>query len=136
MNRTPTQWPAVLFLLLAAAVIAPPARAADANAPADAPPAKGGARDKPKPHAPDPNASPKANAVEAVLEKFDTARDQIVAHHQALIDQLAAAKTDTERKAVVDEMRNDQAALQDQARQTARDIRNELQALRRQRPGA
>lgn len=137
MNRTPSPFRTAAFLAVAATLIAATSTvcAASANNPNGSNTANDNSHGGPKAHAPDPNASASSNAVQAVLQKFDSARDQMVAHRQALVDQLAAAKTEAERKAVVDEMRNDQAALQDQARSAAREIRAELQALRRQRSG-
>jgi hypothetical protein len=89
----------------------------------------------PSPHTPNPNASAKSNAIQAILQKFDASRDQLVTTRQALVDRLATATTDAERQAILAQLREDQKAMQEVQRATAKEIRNELQTLRRQRTG-
>lgn len=108
--------------------------AASGNAKA-MPPDNHPASDAPKEHLPDPHASANSNAVQAILHQFDSSRDQLVSQRQALIDQLAAAKTDTERNAILAELHDEQKSMQDSARATAKEIRAELQNLRHQRGG-
>lgn len=108
--------------------------AASGNAKA-MPPDNHPASDAPKEHLPDPHASANSNAVQAILHQFDSSRDQLVAQRQALIDQLAAAKTDTERNTILAELRDEQKSMQDSERATAKEIRAELQNLRHQRGG-
>ncbi len=99
------------------------------------PPDNHPASDAPKEHLPDPHASANSNAVQAILHQFDSSRDQLVSQRQALIDQLAAAKTDSERNAILAELRDEQKTMQDSERATAKEIRAELQNLRHQRAG-
>lgn len=103
--------------------------------PAAGAPASSGNSGKANPHDPNPNASSAANAIQAVLQKFDGARDKIVNDRKALIDQLAAAKSDTERQSVLAQLKAEEQSVQEQQRTTAKEIRAELQALRRQRTG-
>lgn len=87
---------------------------------------------QPKAHTPDPHASAASAAVQSILQKFDASRDQIVQQRQALVAQLATAKDDTERKSIEQELKTEEQSMQAQARATAKEIRAELQALRRQ----
>ncbi len=89
----------------------------------------------PSPHTPNPNSSAYAAAVQTILQKFDAQRDQTVAQRQALIDQLRSATSDTDRTAILNQLRNEQQTRQEEQRATAKEIRTELQTLRRQRSG-
>ena len=73
--------------------------------------------------------------MEALLQKFDASRDQLVSARQTLIDKVAAAKDDTEREAALKELRDEQKSMEDVQRTTAKEIRAELETLRRQRAG-
>jgi hypothetical protein len=95
----------------------------------------GNSHASPKAHIPDSKGSDDSNAVQAVLQKFDSSRDQLVAARQALIDRLAAAKTEPERQTILAELKEEQQTMQDVQRTTAKEIRAELQALRRQHAG-
>ena len=86
-------------------------------------------------HSPNPNASANAAAVQAVLQKFDASRDQVIAARQTLIDQLAAATTDQDRDRIRDQLRQETQDMQQQQRTMAKEIRYELRNLRRQRAG-
>src|SRR5437016_3802368 len=103
-----------------------PGTATTTTTPPTTPPATPG---KAAPHTVNEHASDNAKAVQAVLQKFDATRDQIIADRKALIDKLQAAKTDAERKAILDQLRtenSDQRAL-------GKEIRDELKKLRDQR---
>lgn len=89
----------------------------------------------PAPHTPNPNASVYAAAVQTILQKFDAERDKTIAQRQALLDQLQSATSEADRKAIIDQMRTEQQTFQDEQRATAKEIRTELQTLRKQRSG-
>jgi hypothetical protein len=88
---------------------------------------------KAAPHTPNANSSDNAKAVQTVLQKFDANRDQFIAQRQALLDQLAAAKTEADRKAILDQLKSDQEAAKQQKEQLGKEIRDELRTLRQQR---
>lgn len=83
------------------------------------------------PHTANPNASERAKDVQAALQKFDAERDAYIAERKALLDKLAAAKTEAERKAILEEIR---AAKADRP-QLGKEMREELKKLREQRKG-
>jgi hypothetical protein len=87
------------------------------------------------PHTPPANASAVATAVQAILQKFDANRDQFIAERKTLLDQLAAAKTDADRQAILTQLRSELQTEKDQRTQLGKEIRQELQTLRQQKKG-
>jgi hypothetical protein len=88
---------------------------------------------KANPHTPNPNSSATAQAVQTILQKFDANRDQFMAERKALLDKLAAATTDADRKAILEQLKTDLQAEKEQRSQLGKEIRDELKNLRQQR---
>ena len=93
----------------------------------------GKGRGKAAPHTPNEHASDVAKAIQAALQKFDATRDQFIADRKALLDKLAAATTEEEKKAVIDQLKADHQAEKDARKQLGKEIRDELKSLRQQR---
>jgi hypothetical protein len=68
-----------------------------------------------------------------VIRQFDLKRDQAMAERKALIDQLAAAKTETERQAIITQLRSETQAEREQQATLGKQIREELRKLREER---
>ncbi len=88
---------------------------------------------KGNPHSVNPNSSAVAQAVQAILQKFDANRDQFMAERKALLAKLEAAKTDAERQAILAQLKADLQTEKDQRAQLGKEIRDELKNLRQQR---
>ena len=95
------------------------------NAPANA--------GKGTPHTVNENASDNAKAIQAVLKTFDAKRDALAAERKALIEKLEAAKTDLEKKAILDQLHTEQQAQAEERRALGKEMRNELKKIRDQR---
>jgi hypothetical protein len=80
-------------------------------------------------HIPKEHASDYANAVQTMLQKFDTMRDQFIADRNSLIEKFKGAKSDEERKVLIDQLKADSA----EQRALGKQIREELKKLREQR---
>jgi hypothetical protein len=85
------------------------------------------------PHTVNENASDNAKAVQAVLRQFDAKRDAMAAERKALIEKLNAATTETERKAILEQLRTEKQAQADEQRALGKEIREELRKVRDQR---
>ena len=81
-------------------------------------------------HTPAPNASETAKAIQTVLQKYDDQRNLTVAERAALVTRLEAARTEVERKEVLDRLEREQAAREDERRETARQIRDDVRRVR------
>ncbi len=90
---------------------------------------------KANPHTVNAHASDTAKAVQTVLQQFDANRDQFIAARKSLLDQLAAATTDAQRQAIIDQLKQEQQTEQAQREQLGKQIRDEIQTLRQQRKG-
>lgn len=90
----------------------------------------GSSKGKTSSHEVDSTASSAANTVQLVLKKFDSVRDQTIAERKALLDKLEAAKTDADRKAVLNQIENEQKLREDERRALGKEIRGELRANR------
>jgi hypothetical protein len=88
---------------------------------------------KASPHTPNENASDTAKAVQAVLSKFETQRDQAMSERRALLDKLQAAKTEVERQAIITQLRTETQAQKEEQSAMGKEIRDELKKLRDQR---
>lgn len=64
-----------------------------------------------------------------MLLKFDASRDQFIADRKALLAKLEAAKTDAERKAILEQLKTENA----EQRGLGKEIRDELKKVREQR---
>lgn len=114
---------------------ATPAVPADPARPTTPPGAGGPGELGPGPRMPNENASDTAKAVLTVIQKFDAKRDQAIAERKALIDKLAAAKTETERQAILTQLRAETQTEREQQTMLGKQIREELKKLREQRRG-
>ena len=85
---------------------------------------------KASPNTPNENASDTAKAVQSVLAKFETKRDQAMTERRALLDKLQAAKTDAERQATITQLRTETQAQKDEQSAMGKEIRDELKKLR------
>jgi len=87
-------------------------------------------------HAATANSSETTKAIQEALKKYDSARDLAIAERAALVAKLEAAKTETEKAAVVAQLNRDQAQREDELREVARQIRDETKQVRlRTKPG-
>lgn len=81
--------------------------------------------------------SAESAAVRGLLQDFATKREAYIAQRKALIETLKSATTDTERKAILATLREEQQARIDDQRALAKTIRDEMKALRKDRkPGS
>lgn len=64
-----------------------------------------------------------------MLLKFDASRDQFMAERKALLAKLEAAKTEAERKAILEQLKTENA----EQRGLGKEIRDELKKVREQR---
>jgi hypothetical protein len=78
------------------------------------------------------NASENAKAVQSVIEKFNTQREQYLAERKILLEKLKTASA-AEKKAITEELREENRAREDEERALAKQIREELKALRGER---
>jgi hypothetical protein len=82
-----------------------------------------------KAKAPNENASDNAKAVHAVIEKFQAKRNDYLAERKELLEKLKIA-SEGEKKAIVEQLREDKQAREDEERALAKEIREELKELR------
>ena len=111
----------------------PPSTTTTTTSTTTAGPGNGPGTNRGKPHTVNENASDNAKAVQAVLRQFDVKRDAMAAERKALLDKLATAKTETERTAILDQLRTEQKAHADEQRALGKEIREELKKVREQR---
>lgn len=91
----------------------------------------------PSSHSASGEASATARAIQGSLQKFDSVRDLTVAERTALVGRLEAAKTEAERAAIAEQFNREQALREDERRETARQIRDDVKKVRvRTKPGA
>jgi len=90
----------------------------------------GKAGDRPK--GPNENASDNAKAVHAIIEKFEVQRDKYLTDRKALLDSLKTA-SEAEKKAILDQLRTERQAREDEERAMAKQIREEMKKLRDER---
>jgi hypothetical protein len=83
---------------------------------------------------PNEHASDNAKAVHTLLDHFRAQRAEYIAARQALIEKLKTA-TDAERKAILDELRDNQKSRVDDQRAMGKEIRDELKSLRDDKKG-
>jgi hypothetical protein len=67
--------------------------------------------------------------VQSVIEKFNTQREQYLAERKILLEKLKTASA-AEKKAITEELREENRAREDEERALAKQIRVELMALR------
>lgn len=95
--------------------------------------ASGQAHGNAHPHTVNSHASATAQAVQSALAQFDATRDQFITNRKALVDQLAAAKTEADRQAILVQLHAEVQAEKDQRTQLGKQIRQEMMTLRQQR---
>jgi hypothetical protein len=81
---------------------------------------------------PNENASDNAKAVHAVIRQFQAQRDQYLTERKTLIEKLKTA-TETEKKAILEQLREDKQARDDEERSLGKQIREELKKVRDER---
>jgi hypothetical protein len=84
----------------------------------------------PTAHAATAESSAATKAIQEALKKYDSARDLAITERAALVAKLEAAKTETEKAAVVAQLNRDQALREDERREVARQIRDETKHVR------
>jgi hypothetical protein len=84
----------------------------------------------PTAHAATANSSETTKAIQEALKKYDSARDLAITERAALVAKLEAAKTETEKAAVVAQLNRDQMLREDERREVARQIRDETKHVR------
>ena len=65
----------------------------------------------------------------------DYQRDALAAERKVLIDKLETAKTDDEKKKIMEELRTEQQSQMDERRALGKEMRDELKKVRDQRKG-
>jgi len=110
----------------------------DRGGPAKGPPAGVGAGPINSGRRPDDNASETAKAVTAVVQQFEAARAKAIDDRKALITQLEAAKTETDREAILAKLKAETQAERDQQAMLGKQVRDELKKVRdtRAKPGS
>lgn len=122
-----------LGLSLAATLSAQAATSGSDKDKGTTPPAKPETPGKAAPHTVNDHASDNAKAVQAGLQKFDAQRDALIAERKALLDKLAAAKTDAERKAILDQLKAENEARHEEQKALGKEIRDEIKKQREAR---
>lgn len=78
---------------------------------------------------PNENASANAKAVHAVIQQFREQRDQYLTERKAMVEKLKTA-TAEEKKAIMEQLREDKTAREADERSLGKQIREELKTLR------
>jgi acyl-CoA reductase-like NAD-dependent aldehyde dehydrogenase len=78
---------------------------------------------------PNENASANAKAVHAVIQQFREQRDQYLTERKAMLEKLKTA-TAEEKKAIMEQLREDKTAREADERSLGKQIREELKTLR------
>ena len=81
---------------------------------------------------PNENASANAKAVHAVIQQFREQRDQYLTERKAMLEKLKTA-TAEEKKAIMEQLREDKTAREADERTLGKQIREELKSLRGER---
>ncbi len=81
---------------------------------------------------PNENASANAKAVHAVIQQFREQRDQYLTERKAMVEKLKTA-TAEEKKAIMEQLREDKTAREADERSLGKQIREELKSLRGER---
>ncbi len=79
---------------------------------------------------PNENASDRAKEVHDVIAQFQLQRDKYLADRKLLLDRLATA-TEAQKKEILEQLRNDKAARENEERSLGKQIREELKDLRK-----
>jgi hypothetical protein len=87
---------------------------------------------KSKAKGPNENASDTAKAVHGVIAQFQAQRDTYLAERKLLLEKLKTA-TEAEKKAILEQLREDKAARDEEERTLGKQIREELKKLRDER---
>ena len=86
-------------------------------------------KDQDKVKGPNENSSQNAKDVHAVVEQFRTLREGYLAERKALIEKLKTA-TDDEKKKILEQLRTESAARQEEERALGKQVREDLKKLR------
>jgi len=86
------------------------------------------------PPRPNENASDRAKEVTALVQQFDANRDKAMAERAELMKKLDAAKTETEKQAILTQLRTETQAERDEQAKLGKQIREQLKGTGR-RPG-
>ena len=86
-------------------------------------------RDKEKAKGPNENASQNAKDVHKVLAEFRTVREGYLAERKALLEQLKGA-SEEKKKELLEQLRADSAAREEEERSLGKQIRDDLKKLR------
>ena len=110
----------------------------DRGGPGKGPPTGVGAGSINSGRRPDDNASETAKAVTAVVQQFEVARAKAIDDRKALITQLEAARTETERETILAKLKAETQAERDQQAMLGKQVRDELKKIRdaRAKPGS
>ena len=74
--------------------------------------------------------APKSADVQKLIDQFSAKRDTMIADRQALVNQLKAAATADQRKAILQKMQAQEKELVDAQRALGKQLRDELRKLR------